>query len=162
MYNKTYRSKTREYKLHDKRNLNSALPHHGQLQKTGKDPLLSNDLHLMSTKLYTFSPNVSFFHQKKKNSRKKRRKQTSSWPQTGKSSIPKTKNIAAQWIDMKFGFQLSNMCRLAIIGVFWLLVLSLFSVSVYCLMIGSYLIYICWVMGDRGSLLSTRDSRMRL
>ena len=28
-------------------------------------PLLSNDFHLMSTKLYTFSPNVSFFHQKK-------------------------------------------------------------------------------------------------
>ena len=38
----------------------------------------------------------------------------------------KPKNIAAQLIAMKFGFQLSYMFRLAIIGVFWLLVLSLF------------------------------------
>lgn len=132
MYNKTYRSKTREYKLHDKCNLNSPLPYHGQLQMTGKDPLLSNVLHLMSTKLYTSSPNVSFFQQKKKILGKKRRKQTSPWPQTGKSSIPKTKNIAAQWIAMKFGFQLSNLCRLPIIGVFWLFVLSLFLISFFC------------------------------
>lgn len=35
-------------------------------QMIGKDPLLSNDFHLMSTKLYTFSPNLFFSIKKKK------------------------------------------------------------------------------------------------
>ena len=35
-------------------------------QMIGKDPLLSNDFHLISTKLYTFSPNLSFSIKKKK------------------------------------------------------------------------------------------------
>ena len=88
------------------------------------DPLLSNDFHLMSTKLYTLSPNL-FFPSKKNNNNNNN--MTPNW----KSSIPKTKNIATQSIAMKFGFQLAYKFHVAIIRVFLLLVLSLFLISFF-------------------------------